>query len=208
MDELDATALGRLDVHRHDGHEPFHAGHRMLPFTLLDFWQWSSSDVVGNTMRGILAEYIVGQALNAQGIRDGVREEWATFDLTDTNGVPVEVKSAAYIQTWAQKTLSAISFKYPKTYDYDPDTGEQSATKTRHAQVYVFALLKNQDQASIDPLDMDQWEFYVVPTKTLDERQRSQDSITLRSLQAICKPVGFFQVRSSVDCASASSHGG
>jgi len=173
-----------------------------LPFTLLDFWQWSSSDVVGNTLRGILAEYIVGQALDAQGIRDGVREEWATFDLTDEHGVSVEVKSAAFIQTWAQKTLSAVSFRYPKTYDHDSDTGEQSATKTRYAQVYVFSLLRHQHQASIDPLDMDQWEFYVVPTKTLDDWQRSQDSITLKSLKAICQPVGFFELKTAVSQAA------
>ena len=29
------------------------------PYTVLDFWQWSSSDLLGNTMRGVLAEYVM-----------------------------------------------------------------------------------------------------------------------------------------------------
>ena len=30
--------------------------------TILDYWQWGFSDIVGNTERGILAEYIVAMA--------------------------------------------------------------------------------------------------------------------------------------------------
>jgi len=49
-----------------------------LSFDLLDFWQWSASDLVGNTLRGVLAEYIVAQALAAA--RE-IREGWAPYDL-------------------------------------------------------------------------------------------------------------------------------
>jgi len=46
MDDHDATGLGRLDVRRHDGGEPFHArSSQMLPFTLVGFWQWSPTYV-------------------------------------------------------------------------------------------------------------------------------------------------------------------
>ena len=159
--------------------------------------------MASNATRGVLAEFIVGQAIGAYSIDDGVREEWATFDLTSADGAPVEVKSSAYIQAWTQKTMSTISFRYPKTLDYDPDTGQQSASKSRHARVYVFALLAHQDQATIDPLDVDQWEFYVVLTKTLDERQRSQDSITLKSLKAICQPVSYQDLTTAVRLAAA-----
>ena len=45
---------------------------------------------------------------------DGVREGWAAWDLTTPGGVWVEVKSAAYVQSWAQKELSRISFSTPR----------------------------------------------------------------------------------------------
>jgi len=52
--------------------------------------------------------------------------------------------------------------------------------------VYVFALLAHTDKTTIDPLNLDQWRFYVLPTATLDGRTRSQHSITLRSLEKLC----------------------
>ena len=40
-----------------------------------DFWRWAYSDLVQNTNRGVLAEFIVGVLLEA--IRE-VRDPWAT----------------------------------------------------------------------------------------------------------------------------------
>ena len=51
--------------------------------------------------------------------------------------------------------------------------------------MYVFALLAHTDQRTLDPLDVSQWQFFVVPTVSLDNRKRSQHSITLPSLKAL-----------------------
>ncbi|MFQ5667600.1 MAG: hypothetical protein ACE5I7_14405 [Candidatus Binatia bacterium] len=72
--------LGPIEVKRHQGGESFHSGGHPLGFDLLDFWQWSCSDLVSNATRGILAEYLVAGALEAAG--DCVRDEWAAYDLT------------------------------------------------------------------------------------------------------------------------------
>jgi hypothetical protein len=42
--------------------------------------------------------------------------------------------------------------------------------------------LAEQNKSKVDPMNLDQWEFYVVPTKTLEKRKRSQQSITFNSL--------------------------
>ena len=65
--------LPRLAVARAIGTEPFTENGRLLGFDLLSFWQWSSSDLVVNVVRGLLAEYIVAQALD---IADSVRDPW------------------------------------------------------------------------------------------------------------------------------------
>lgn len=44
-------------------------------------------------------------------------------------------------------------------------------------------------------LNFDLWRFYVVPTKTLNERERSQTDITLASLERITKGVKFDELR-------------
>jgi hypothetical protein len=176
--------LGRIIAKRKTGREPLTSGSTALGVELADFWAWSSSDLLGNTQRGILAEFIVARALGIA--TDGVREEWATWDLTTPCGIKVEVKSAAYIQSWGQKALSAISFSTRRTVAWDAVTGIYNKDSRRHADVYVFALFAHQDKSSANPLDVDQWRFFVVPTATLDGRPRSQHSVTLNSLKALC----------------------
>ena len=128
--------LGQIPPQRRGGHEPFHDGGRALGFDLLEFWRWSTSDVVNNTTRGVLAEYLVAQAVDAA---DGVRVEWAAYDINDPRGITIEVKSAAFIQSWSQRRLSPIMFNCAKTCPVDPVTQKQGTIKCRQAQVYIFA---------------------------------------------------------------------
>lgn len=190
--------LGPLELKRREGSELFHAEGKSLGFDLLSFWQWSSSDVVSNATRGVLAEYLVAQAL-AVGA-GSAREEWAPFDVLAHDGTRVEVKSAAYIQSWHQDRLSRITFRVPKTLAWDKETNRQSSEAQRQADVYVFALLTHTEQPTLDPLDVSQWEFYVVPTKALDARERSQHSITLPSLRKLAgAPISYLTLRRAVE---------
>ena len=166
---------------RKSGREPFESTGQPLHASLVDFWSWHASGLLTNTLRGSLAEYIVGLAIDVD--MDSPREDWATWDLTTRHGVKVEVKSAAYLQAWHQRSLSKISFNVSKRRGWDPKTAIEEHTPSRHADVYVLALFAHQDKSTANPLNVDQWQFWVVPTSWLDVRQRSQQSITLTSLQ-------------------------
>ncbi|MGQ9717931.1 MAG: hypothetical protein ACUVR6_09650, partial [Anaerolineae bacterium] len=133
---------------------------------------------------------------------DNVREEWSAFDLITPEGITVEVKSAAYIQSWSQRNLSSITFRTPKTRAWNADTNVQEKEPRRQAQVYVFALLAHQDKSSIDPLNVDQWKFFVVPTAVLDARTRSQHLITLRSLEKLSRAFSYDELRDAVRAAA------
>ena len=192
--------LKELEITKRSGNEKFQYGSKNLDFNLLSFWQWSSSDVVSNATRGILAEYIVGKALGCIRNED-VRDEWGAYDLKTQTGVSVEVKSAAYIQSWEQSRLSKISFNVPKTLGWDRETNKFDTEKKRQADVYVFALLFHKDKETVNPLDISQWGFFVLSTIVLDQRERSQHSITLPSLKKLTDSVSFFELRQAVDKA-------
>lgn len=49
----------------------------------------------------------------------------------------------------------------------------------------MFALLAHREQATLNPLDLGQWEYYPLPTADLDARALSQHSISLNSLKAL-----------------------
>jgi hypothetical protein len=99
--------LGRLQVIRLTWQEHFHRDGAELPFDVLGFWQWAFSDVAGNALRGVLAEYLVACALS---VGSGTRTEWDAYDIRTRQRVKVEVKSAAYLQSWRQSKLSIITF--------------------------------------------------------------------------------------------------
>ena len=153
-----------------------------MPFSLIDFWAWSSSDLVGNRMRGILAEYLVSQALGEAG---GVRVEWDAYDVLSSEGIKVEVKSGAYLQSWAQEKLSAITFGIQPTYGWDNETNSRSSVKRRQADVYVFCVLNHIEQATLNPLNLEQWDFYLLSTDKLDAILGSQKTISLSRLQSL-----------------------
>ena len=192
--------LKEIEISKRSAEEKFRDGSNNLDFNLLSFWQWSSSDVVSNYTRGILAEYMVGKALGC--IKDDdVRDEGRAYDLDTQAGVRIEVKSAAYVQSWKQSRLSKISFNVPKTFGWDRETNKFDTEKKRQADVYVFALLFHKDKETVNPLDISQWGFFVLPTIVLDQRERSQHSITLPSLKKLTDSVSFFELRQAVDKA-------
>ena len=102
--EVKDVDLGMMKRKRLTGEEEFHDAGKAMEFTVRDFWSWSTSDLLSNATRGILAEYIVGRALGAP---LDVRDEWGAYDLKTCDGIRIEVKSAAYLQSWFQNDLSS-----------------------------------------------------------------------------------------------------
>lgn len=162
------------------GEERLKFKNKNLSFKLVDFWKWSSSNLLSNTTRGIFAEFLVATATDVD--LNTPREEWAEFDLITPDGIRIEVKSAAFIQTWEQKDFSKISF----------------SIKSRNSDVYVMCLLKTKDQEKIDALDLNQWVFYVLSIKEIENYKRSKHSITLKSLEKLTKKVKYDELNEEV----------
>ena len=184
--------LEKLDIVNKDGSECFRARGSDLDFSLLDYWRWSTSDLVGNTARGVLAEYIVARALKIP-TGEEIRDEWAPFDLLTPDGIKIEVKSAAYVQSWKQSRFSRVSFGTPKTRAWDSEGGNLRSEPRRQADVYVFALFA-QREMPIDPLDLDQWKFYALSTQKLDDRK----SLSLSALEKLVSPVPWHKLANAV----------
>jgi hypothetical protein len=173
--------LGRLQTKRYTGSEKLHRHGTETDFTLLNFWQWSGSDLISNTARGLFAEYIVASDI---GIVNGVNQSWLEYDLKSPEGIRIEVKTSAYIQDWYQQRYSAPRFSIRQAYAWDPDIDSFSDTIGRHSDVYVFCLHHHKDQATIDALDMSQWTFYVLQTARIDQRLGNQKTIGLGRIKS------------------------
>lgn len=152
-----------------------------LEFKLADFWTWNQSDLIENRNRGILAEFLVLQALR---LDNPTRIEWGAFDLITGDGVKIEIKSSAYIQAWKQKKYSSITFDIKPTKTLLADNN-YSAEPTRQSDIYIFCLLHHQDQDTIDPMNLDQWTFYLTTTEALNKSLPKQKSIRISTIETI-----------------------
>ena len=191
------------------GKEPFRTGSECSDFALLDYWQWAESDLLNNTRRGTIAEFLVARAVRAA---EEPRVEWAAFDVETPGGIKIEVKSSAYVQSWKQYGRSAISFDIaPRKSSWDPKTNETVTydPPRRMADVYVFCVLGDASCTLPDPLNLADWRFYVVATSVLDREVPLQGSIALRPLteliQGACgSAVGFDDLEDAIERAATS----
>jgi len=129
----------RLRVPR-AGSESFHVNSRALAFALSDFWSWSTSDLVSNATRGKLAEFIVSRAIGITG--QPVRDEWAPCDLLTDDGIRIEVKSAAYVQSWHQKAHSPIVFSI-RRHGSGTRTQTIAPKSSSELLMYMFSLFSH-----------------------------------------------------------------
>ena len=144
---------------------------------LTTFYRWNSGHLLENRTRGAFAEWLVHRALN---ISSEFREEWAPVDA-NYKGISIEIKSAAYEQSWPQERPSSIVF----------------SMRQKVSDLYVFCLMRGHS-----PDDLDHWDFWVVPTRALPD----QDSISLNPLRELFgDPVSFEELKPLIDvqCAGA-----
>lgn len=109
-----------------------------------------------------------------------MRTDWLPFDVSSPSGRRIEVKSAAYLQSWTKDCYSKILFDIAPKHAWTPEEGN-SPEKKRNSDLYVFcvytALTKDKSL-----LDLDLWDFYVLPTSVLNEKVPVQKKIGLPSL--------------------------
>lgn len=150
--------------------------------SVANYWAWAHSDLNSNAERGKYAEYLVSLAL---GCESETNEEWGSFDLLTPENIKVEVKSSAYLQTWAHKELSNILFSIRPARAWSAETNILEEDRHRQADIYVFCLENCIDQDKLNPLDLNQWEFYPVRTDFLDETLGNQKTVSLKRLLKI-----------------------
>ncbi len=137
MEENNELNLAAIKATPKIGNEYLTYNKKSVGYSLLEFWQWSVSDILNNTTRGKFAEFIVGTAMemNPKKLRDG----WDAFDITTDNGIKMEIKSAAYIQSWNQKNIQLFHFQSEKQ-NIGMQTAEYSGMRQKDTLTCMFSV--------------------------------------------------------------------
>jgi hypothetical protein len=139
MKIMQAKMLPAIQTTIKTGQEQFTYNNEKLPLNVLSFWKWSSSELLGNALRGVLAEFIIASTIDTV---ESPREEWDTYDLKTKNGLKIEVKSSSYLQSWRQKNFSKIIFGIQQT----GETQSANPERSRKSDIYIFCVLSHKEK--------------------------------------------------------------
>jgi len=166
------------------------------PLYIASFRRWAAGNLVENRNRGIFAEWLVGQALQAL---DGhkFRREWDPWDL-QYRKARIEVKASGRSQAWDPPRPSEPSFGVaaPKQIWCDKTKKwHQNDQGTRPAHVYVFCLHNPVPATNANVADPKTWDFWVIPAQTLGARK----TVRPTTLDGLAKRIGWSKIKSAVD---------
>lgn len=166
------------------GNEQFSVGSHTISLTLNDFWRWSYSDLNDGICRSALAEFIVATSLEVPDLNHGLsRTLKRPYDLISKDGYRIEVKSAAYNESSDEEHPDCISFGIAPA-ELPGRIKESDAASHRNSDVFVFCVYKAVAKDETH-LNLDLWDFYILPTKVLNEKKPIQKTITLPSLMRL-----------------------
>lgn len=158
------------------GDEMFMMGREPRGFNIRHFWSYMYSNVLDNT--GDLAEFIVAAAL---GIKFNKKYGWTLYDI-DYRDKRIEVKATAYVQPWrADGNYSEQRvFSIRKTHTIE---GDMNSPLARNSDVYVFVLNTAKKMEEANPLNLEQWCFWVIRTEIINALCGENKTISLKKIQ-------------------------
>ena len=173
-------------------------------FSVLDFWKYAYGQLEG--LGDTLAEFFVAKALGIEKAENV--NYWTAYDMAYRNK-RIEVKATRYVHPWNTHISKVRTFSIEPTnnsyWGNSEDGVNGGKERSRQSEVYVFCLNNNMDIEKNDPLNMDDWVFYVVPTFEINsycEDNPEQKKISLNVVRRLANGgVAFDGLRDAVDKA-------
>lgn len=182
----------------YDGNEHFKNDGMPVNKLVSDFWRWNCSNLMNNTLRGALAEFIVATALDID--TETPRIDWDAFDLLYQGKYRLEIKSSAYIQSWRQKAESKVAFGIAPTLLWNDEQCCYNGSPERRSDIYIFCLFNHKERATADVTKLEQWDFYACPTHLLNEALGQQKTLSLNGLRSLgLRATGFDNLKRVID---------
>lgn len=145
--------------------------------------------VMQNNLRGLWVELMVAEILGPDWKQVG--NDWAPWDLERSDGLRVEVKQSASVQSWGNSTTSPrFSIAAAKAHYPDGKTYTPNPSGSRLADLYIFAWHEGGDQRIAT-----EWRFFVIRAEQLP---RQQKSIGLKAIRKLTVEIGAEDLREKV----------
>ena len=179
-----------------NGSEKFELDGKALDFDFNDFWRFQFSNIYN--LQEYIAEFLVAKAL---GVKESYNTDyWTLFDVLYRN-TRIEVKQTSYYHPWNEggNVSNVRVFGITKANSsYESNDGENKFE--RQNDIYVFCLNTGATKEASNPLNLNNWEFYVVPTCFINEHCSNNKTISLGRIRKFgFQPLRFDEIKSRID---------
>ena len=177
------------------GKEMFTDNGKAIGLTVNDFWSFQFSNILHDPDE--IAEFLVAKALGQD--KPFNKDHWTLYDI-DYNGIRVEVKETAYYHPFnklghlSKQRVFGIT-KANSNYE-DPDKENHFE---RQNDIYVFCLLNGENEEEAWPLEVSHWEFYIVPTSTINKECGDQKTVSLSRVQSFTEAVDYSHIKDAIE---------
>lgn len=164
-----------------NGNETFKFIGKELGFNVMDYWRFQFSNLIDNL--GFVAEFLIAQSLHKNEPDNAMG--WTLHDI-DYRGKRIEVKATSYYQAFKKSHIISEHrvFSIRKTHiEYQ----NSKSPLARQNDIYIFCLDKGRTKETANPLNLENWDFYIVPTKVINEQFGDQKTLSLKRLIKIEK---------------------
>lgn len=178
-----------------NGDEKFVLNNKELKFGILDFWKSKHSNIFN--MQSEIAEFLVEKALGIDKAQN--TDYWTLWDISYRN-YRIEVKETGYYHLWNEN--SKISFKRSFGITKANSSYESEETENkfeRQNDIYVFCLNTGNTKETSNPMNVNNWEFYIVSTAIINEQCGDNKHISLGRVRKIAKQVKYEEIKKYID---------
>lgn len=177
-----------------NGNEKFVFNNLDLEFGMLEFWQTKFSDVYN--IQEYMAEFLVERALGIN--KSHNTESWTLFDIL-YNDYRIEIKQTGYYHPWNKDGKISQVRRFGITKAYSKKGKSDDVLYERQNDIYVFCLNKGETKETSNPLNVNNWEFYVISTKIINEKCNNYKSIGLEKVRKLTKAISYDKLKETID---------
>jgi hypothetical protein len=164
------------------GNEPFVFDGAATKLCFSDFWRFHFSNIYD--LQDKIAEFVVAKALGIDKAQND--QYWTLWDISYRDK-RIEVKETSYYHSFNREGSVSKQRVFGITKangSYDP-TKSGNADFCRQNDVYVFCLNTGDSRETSNPLNLNNWEFYIVPTAVINEKCGNNKTISLGRIKSL-----------------------
>ena len=177
------------------GNEKFIYNEQELDFGILDFWKYKYSNIWN--IQEYVAEFLIEKALGLEESQN--TESWTLYDINYRNK-RIEIKETSYYHPWNENGKISNQRVFGITMANSNYEDQENENKfERQNDIYVFCLNTGKTKEEANPMDINNWEFYIVPTSTINELCGKNKTISLNKVKNIAEQVNYFEIKNYID---------